>query len=103
MTITQPSKYSQPAPVAEVSTAQPLKKVAQYYLVTAFLALFIGVLIGPLQALNYGNINVYDLPLLKALLKSYYQGLTLHGVLNALVFTQFFISAAGCCTCPPVT
>ncbi|WP_291425540.1 cbb3-type cytochrome c oxidase subunit I [Deinococcus sp.] len=69
-----------------------LKKVTQYYVVTAFLALFIGVLIGPLQAFNYAGINVYDNPILKALLKSYYQGLSLHGVLNALVFTQFFIS-----------
>lgn len=69
-----------------------LKKVTQYYIVTAFLALFIGVMIGPLQAFNYAGINVYDNPILKALLKSYYQGLSLHGVLNALVFTQFFIS-----------
>lgn len=69
-----------------------LKKITQYYIVTGFLALFIGVMIGPLQALNYAGINVYDNPILKALLKSYYQGLSLHGVLNALVFTQFFIS-----------
>lgn len=69
-----------------------LKKVTQYYVATAFIALFIGVLIGPLQAFNYAGINVYENPILKALLKSYYQGLSLHGVLNALVFTQFFIS-----------
>lgn len=67
-----------------------LKKVTQYYIVTAFLALLIGVLIGPLQAFNYANINLY--PFIEKLLHSYYQGLTLHGVLNALVFTQFFIS-----------
>jgi len=66
--------------------------VTQYYIVTAFLALFVGVMIGPLQALNYAGINLYDNPIVKALLKSYYQGLSLHGVLNALVFTQFFIS-----------
>ncbi|WP_219722130.1 b(o/a)3-type cytochrome-c oxidase subunit 1 [Deinococcus planocerae] len=69
-----------------------LKKVTQYYVVTGFLALLVGILLGPLQAFNYAGINVYDYPLLKALIKSYYQGLTLHGVLNALVFTQFFIS-----------
>ncbi|PNY79555.1 b(o/a)3-type cytochrome-c oxidase subunit 1 [Deinococcus koreensis] len=69
-----------------------LKTLTQYYVVTAFLALLVGVLIGPLQALNYGGVNVYDTPILRALLKSYYQGLSLHGVLNALVFTQFFIS-----------
>jgi len=79
-------------PIADAAYLASLKKVTQYYVVTAFLALFVGVLIGPLQALNYGGINVYDIPIVKALLKSYYQGLSLHGVLNALVFTQFFIS-----------
>ncbi|ADY25377.1 Cytochrome-c oxidase [Deinococcus proteolyticus MRP] len=69
-----------------------LKGVTAAYVITAFVALLIGVLIGPLQALNYAGINVYDNHLLKLLVKSYYQGLTLHGVLNALVFTQFFIS-----------
>ena len=78
--------------ISDAAYLASLKKVTQYYIVTAFLALLIGVLIGPLQALNYGGINVYDTPILKALLKSYYQGLSLHGVLNALVFTQFFIS-----------
>ncbi|QFP76205.1 b(o/a)3-type cytochrome-c oxidase subunit 1 [Deinococcus sp. AJ005] len=78
--------------ISDAAYLASLKKVTQYYIVTAFLALFIGVLIGPLQALNYGGINVYDMPIIKGLLKSYYQGLSLHGVLNALVFTQFFIS-----------
>lgn len=78
--------------VQDTAYLADLKKVTQYYIVTAFLALLIGVLIGPLQALNYAGINVYENPILKALLKSYYQGLSLHGVLNALVFTQFFIS-----------
>ncbi|WP_119674452.1 b(o/a)3-type cytochrome-c oxidase subunit 1 [Deinococcus sp. RM] len=79
-------------PGLDAATLSSLKKLTQYYAVTAFIALMIGVLLGPLQALNYGGINVYDYPLLKVLIKSYYQGLTLHGVLNALVFTQFFIS-----------
>ncbi|WP_157469074.1 b(o/a)3-type cytochrome-c oxidase subunit 1 [Deinococcus murrayi] len=78
--------------VGDVAYLASLKKVTQFYIVTAFLALFIGVLIGPLQALNYGGINVYEWPVIRNLLGSYYQGLSLHGVLNALVFTQFFIS-----------
>lgn len=91
---TSPVEYPirQAPPIADAAYLASLKKVAQFYVVTAFLALFIGVMIGPLQALNYGGINLYDHPVLKALLKSYYQGLSLHGVLNALVFTQFFIS-----------
>ncbi|MGM9322833.1 b(o/a)3-type cytochrome-c oxidase subunit 1 [Deinococcus aquaticus] len=94
MTTALPSQ-SAPSPALpglDTATLTNLKKLTQYYAVTAFLALLIGVLLGPLQALNYGGVNVYEFPLLKALIKSYYQGLTLHGVLNALVFTQFFIS-----------
>ncbi|GBF07225.1 cytochrome c oxidase subunit I [Deinococcus aerius] len=82
----------QAPPITDAAYLASLKRVTQYYVVTAFLALFIGVMIGPLQALNYGGINLYDNPVVKAILKSYYQGLSLHGVLNALVFTQFFIS-----------
>lgn len=78
--------------ISDAAYLGSLKKITQYYIVTALLALLVGTLMGPLQALNYGGINVYDTPILKALLKSYYQGLSLHGVLNALVFTQFFIS-----------
>ena len=80
----------------DIATLASLKKVTQYYVVVAFLALFIGVMIGPLQALNYGGVDLYTtiakIPVLNAILSTYYQGLTLHGVLNALVFTQFFIS-----------
>ncbi len=73
---------------SDVYVAHPEKKVTLYFVVTGFVALLIGALIGPLQALNYAGINVYQyLPFLQ----SYYQGLTLHGVLNVLVFTTFFI------------
>jgi cytochrome c oxidase subunit 1 len=72
-------------------TDAPEKKVTLYLLVLGFIALLLGTLMGPLQAFNYGNVDVY--PLLRPLLKSYYQGLTLHGVLNAIVFTQLFAQA----------
>lgn len=64
------------------------KAVAAAFVLTGLGALMIGALLGPFQALNYGGVNLYDdlLPFLR----SYYQGLTLHGVLNALVFTTFF-------------
>lgn len=74
---------------AQTYATHPEKKLALYYLVTGLFFLLIGILLGPLQALNYAGIDVYgSFPFLK----SYYQGLTLHGVLNALVFTTFFIS-----------
>ena len=66
---------------------RPEKRVTGAFLITGLMALLVGALLGPFQALNYGDVNLYRyLPFLK----SYYQGLTLHGVLNALVFTTFF-------------
>ncbi|WP_225430091.1 cbb3-type cytochrome c oxidase subunit I [Deinococcus detaillensis] len=90
MTTAPPPTVSAPAlPTEQVYLGHPEKKVTLYFLVTGLLMLLIGVAIGPLQALNYANIDVYQyLPFLK----SYYQGLSLHGVLNALVFTTYFIS-----------
>ncbi len=78
----------------QVYAAHPEKKLTLYFLVLGFIALIIGSLLGPFQALNYANIDAY--PLLKRLLpfvQTYYQGLTLHGVLNAIVFTQLFAQA----------
>ncbi len=57
------------------------------FLIWGFSALMIGAAIGPLQALNYGGVNAY--PWLRPVLQTYYQGLTIHGVLNAYIFTFF--------------
>jgi cytochrome c oxidase subunit 1 len=66
---------------------RPEKRVTAAFLITGLIALLVGALLGPFQAMNYGDVNLYKyLPFLK----SYYQGLTLHGVLNVLVFTTFF-------------
>lgn len=61
---------------------------ARKHLLTAiFFGLVLGVLMGPLQALDKARIDLYqNLPLIK----SYYQGLTLHGVALALIWTSFF-------------
>jgi cytochrome c oxidase subunit I len=68
-------------------------KLTAWYLGIAMGALFIGGLFGPLQKLEHIGIsalNVY--PALQNVgLNSYYQGLTIHGVLNVLVWTTFFI------------
>ncbi len=66
------------------------KKFIGWHLVFGILALSIGSLFGPLQAFEHAGLDLY--PYLQPLFKSYYQGLTLHGVLNALVFTTFFIT-----------
>ncbi len=68
-----------------------LKRVSLSYIVLATVALFIGTLFGPFQALDHARLNLY--PLLEMVLpfvKSYYYGLSLHGVLNALVWTFAF-------------
>ena len=79
-----------PGARVEASAVAGAKRVAFAYIATGLVALLIGSLLGPFQALNYGGIDLYDA--LRPLIASYYQGLTLHGVLNALVFTTFFIA-----------
>jgi len=66
------------------------KKFVGWHLVIAIAALSIGSLFGPLQAFEHAGLDLY--PYLKPVFQSYYQGLTLHGVLNALVWTTFFIT-----------
>ncbi len=90
---------AEPAPSAsdEVASARPTRyplsdwerKFIGAHLFVAIVALLIGSAMGPFQALQFSGIDLYGL--LDPLIKSYYQGLTLHGVLNALVWTTFFI------------
>ncbi|MEM6280864.1 MAG: cbb3-type cytochrome c oxidase subunit I [Chloroflexota bacterium] len=73
------------------------------HLVVAFIALLVGILMGPFQTFRrspwmqntYGNITeaiTGNAELITTpIFTYYYQALTLHGVLNALVFTTFFI------------
>ena len=65
-------------------------RIAAWALGVAIGALFIGGSIGPLQNLEHVGINWYK-PLRDIGLAGYYHGLTIHGVLNALVWTTFFI------------
>ncbi len=67
------------------------KKLVSWHVVVALIALALGSIFGPFQALEHMGVNLY--PALKSIgIQSYYQGLTLHGVLNALVWTTFFIT-----------
>ena len=61
-----------------------------YHLIVAIAALAVGSTFGPLQALEHAGIDLY--PQMTWLVDNYYQGLTIHGVLNALVWTTFFIT-----------
>jgi cytochrome c oxidase subunit 1 len=81
----------QPLPAA--LTAKDLKtidRIAGINVVVAVLALSIGALFGVFQGLEHAKVfNIY--PFLQPVIKTYYQGLTLHGALNAIVWTTFFI------------
>ena len=66
------------------------KRFIGWHMLLGLAALALGTLFGPLQALQHAGVDTY--PFLQPLFKSYYQGLTLHGVLNALVWTTFFIT-----------
>ncbi len=65
------------------------RKLTAIHLTIAFSSLFLGIFFGPMQALEHMGINLYSY--IEPVFKSYYHGLTLHGVLNAEVFTTWFI------------
>ncbi len=68
------------------------KKLIVWHLVIGVVAISIGGSLGLFQILNHGGIDWYGW-LSKIGIKNYYQGLTLHGVLNAIVWTTYFIMA----------
>jgi len=68
---------------------QKEKTFVGWHLGIGIAALMVGSLMGPLQAFQFSGLDLY--PYLEPIIQSYYQGLTLHGVLNALVWTTFFI------------
>ena len=57
------------------------------HIITALSALFIGIMLGPFQVFRRAPILKMSIPVFTY----YYQALTIHGVLNALFFTTFFI------------
>jgi cytochrome c oxidase subunit 1 len=77
-------------PVQMVDAEAAERRMMLAFLCFGFSALMIGASIGPMQALNYNGINVY--PYLRPALQTYYQGLTVHGVLSAYVFIFFVAS-----------
>ena len=61
-----------------------LRNIVLAHLLVAIASVSVGMIFGLLQVLSRAKIFVISNDL-------YYQGLTLHGVLNAVVFTTFFI------------
>jgi cytochrome c oxidase subunit 1 len=65
------------------------QRLAAANILVALVALFGGVVTGIFQALEYAGVEIY--PSLAPVIRSHYHSLSIHGVLNALVFTTFFI------------
>ncbi len=73
-------------PVAiTTSDERTIRRITAVNIGIAIAAIAVGGLIGIFQGLEHAGINLYPAP------RVYYQGLTLHGVLNALIWTTFFI------------
>ncbi|MFN8475643.1 MAG: cbb3-type cytochrome c oxidase subunit I [Anaerolineae bacterium] len=68
------------------------KRLVGWHMVVAILALTVGSLFGPMQGLEHAGVDLYTPLQQVGVLQSYYQGLSLHGVLNALIWTTFFIT-----------
>jgi cytochrome c oxidase subunit I len=72
-----------------VSASASIRRLTGAFITVSLVAMLGGVLTGLTQALEHAGINVY--PALSPVVQSYYHGLSIHGVLNALVWTTFFI------------
>ena len=70
-----------------VRLLQSEKALVGAHILVAFVALSIGIFLGPAQTFRRAPALQWEIPVFSY----YYQALTLHGVLNALVFTTFFI------------
>ncbi len=78
----------QPVPLtqADLNVAD---RIAGTSIAIATAALAVGISLGVMQGLEHVGINLYQY--VEPWVASYYHGLTMHGVLNALVWTTFFI------------
>ncbi len=63
------------------------RRAILFMIVLGFAALFIGIINGLGQALNYARVDILQY---FPGMRTYYQGLTVHGVVNAIVFTFAF-------------
>src|SRR5215470_10708846 len=73
---------------AEQRASDPERRLTAAHLLVAHVALLGGILTGLLQALEHAGVTF---PASPYFLHSYYQSVSVHGVLNVLVWTTFFI------------
>ena len=85
-----PQQQSQSAPKLRFPAMTALESerwLIGSHIFVAMAALSLGILLGPFQTFRRAPALNWDMPIFSY----YYQALTAHGVLNALVFTTFFI------------
>lgn len=68
----------------------PQRRVIRWFIYLGFFAMFVGVMHGLAQALSYAGVNIVQY---WPGLHSYYEGLTIHGVANAIFLTFCFGNA----------
>src|SRR5262245_32871905 len=71
------------------TASDPEKRLTGAHLLVAHVALLGGVLTGLLQGLEHAGL---EFPTSAYVLRSYYHSVSIHGVLNVLVWTTFFIT-----------
>lgn len=71
----------------EVSRSE--RRLYLWFIGIGFAHLLVGVILGFMQGLQHAGIDLYRVI---PIVRHYYQGLTVHGVFNVLVFTTFFIA-----------
>jgi cytochrome c oxidase subunit I len=85
-TVSQGDMQQSNSPVASLITSE--RALVGVHLFLAFAALSLGIILGPFQTFRRAPaLQPFEMPIFSY----YYQALTAHGVLNALVFTTFFI------------
>ncbi len=87
MQAVQPAQGESLLKFPELSALRSEKWLVGAHLTIAFVAIIVGGLIGPFQTFRRAPTLQWEIPIFSY----YYQALSLHGVLNALVFTTFFI------------
>jgi cytochrome c oxidase subunit I len=87
LTVDRDAAIVHPAP--GVTTDGREDRLTAAFLIVALVALFGGAVTGLLQGMGISGVEVPPHP---TFVKSYYHSVTTHGVLNALVWTTFFIA-----------
>jgi cytochrome c oxidase subunit 1 len=88
-TISQPV-VAAPSAVVSETRFRLENRLSGWQIGIAMSALSLGIFLGIMQGLEHAGFDFYKY--IRPIFQSYYQGLTIHGVLNALVWTTFFIT-----------